>query len=190
MHVFTRKMRDATGKVATHRTNSNTPSKATGHIEPPALPHPDEILTVRWSGYFIPSSSTRPIAEIAAYYAAHPDSEGHPVSGDECARVRYSQCGDPDPDPTHRLPRRGALPGRAPRGRRRLDLRAHRPLPRHRPRRLPRRHRPGPGRGRARTGPRGPCAASPARAARRRLRLWSPRGARSPPEETKQWEHD
>lgn len=98
MHVFTRKMRDATGKVATHRTNSNTPSKATGHIEPPALPHPDEILTVRWSGYFIPSSSTRPIAEIAAYYAAHPDSEGHPVSGDECARVRYSQCGDPDPD--------------------------------------------------------------------------------------------
>lgn len=42
----------------------------------------------------------RPLAEIAAYYAAHPDSEGHPVSGDECARARYSQCGDPDPDPT------------------------------------------------------------------------------------------
>ncbi|WP_422117790.1 hypothetical protein [Brachybacterium sp. UNK5269] len=100
MHVFTRKMRDATGKVATYRTNPGTPDKATGHIEPPALPHPDEILTVRWSGYFIPSSSTRPLAEVAAYYAAHPDSEGEPISGDECARVRYSQCGDPDPDPT------------------------------------------------------------------------------------------
>lgn len=29
-----------------------------------------------------------------------PEAEGHPVSGDECARVRYSQCGDTGPDPT------------------------------------------------------------------------------------------
>lgn len=99
MHVFTRKMRDATGQVTTHRTNSGGVDPTTGHREPPARPHPDEILMVRWSGFFVPSSSTHPVAEIAAYYAAHPESEGHPVSGDEMARTRYSQCGDVDPDP-------------------------------------------------------------------------------------------
>lgn len=98
MHVFTRKMRDGTGQVATYRTNSGACAPVTGHREPPVRPHPDEILMVRWSGYFVPSSDTRPVAETAAYYAAHPESEGHPVSGDENARTRYSQCGDTNPD--------------------------------------------------------------------------------------------
>lgn len=98
MHVFTRKMRDATGKVATYRTNSGTPSKVTGHCEPPVRPHPDELLTVHWSGYFIPPSSSRSVAEVAAYYAAHPESEGEPISGDQLARTIRSQCGDSNPD--------------------------------------------------------------------------------------------
>lgn len=100
MTTYSRKMRDATGAVRTYRTNSNTPSAATGHREPPTHPDPDELLMVNWSGYFIPSGSQRVLAEVAAYYASHPESEGEPISGDETARARYSQCGDPNPDPT------------------------------------------------------------------------------------------
>ncbi|PZT98928.1 MAG: hypothetical protein DI630_18170 [Gordonia sp. (in: high G+C Gram-positive bacteria)] len=96
------KMIDATGKVATYRANSGIPDKSTGHCEPPKNPHPDEMLRVRWSGYFIPSSNRHPVAETIAYYAAHPDAEGHPVSGDELARTQHTQCGDPDPDQTYR----------------------------------------------------------------------------------------
>lgn len=99
MALHTQKMRDARGKVATYRLNANNPDTRTGHPEPPARPHPDELLRVRWSGYFIPSSNRRPLAETAAYYEAHPESEGHPISGDECARVRRSQCGDTGQDP-------------------------------------------------------------------------------------------
>lgn len=98
MATYRRKMQDATGAVRTYRTNSNAPSAATGHREPPALPDPDEVLLVNWSGYFIPPGSQRVLAEVAAYYAAHPESEGEPISGDETARARYSRCGDPSPD--------------------------------------------------------------------------------------------
>lgn len=94
MHVFTRKMRDATGKVRTYRTNAGTPSPATGHPEPPEHPHPDEVLKARWTGYFIPAMGGGSVVETAAYYAAHPESEGHPVSGDDTARTLRSQCGD------------------------------------------------------------------------------------------------
>lgn len=99
MALCTQKLRDAFGQVATYRTNSASPDRATGHPEPPEHPHPDELLRVRFSGYFIPANCRRPLADIAAYYAAHPESEGHPISGDECARVRHMQCGDPQPDP-------------------------------------------------------------------------------------------
>ena len=77
------KMTDATGAVHLYRpVPNNTPGV------PPEYPHPDAILRSRWSGYGIPPDETRSLEDVLAYYAAHPDSEGHPVSGDETVRFR------------------------------------------------------------------------------------------------------
>ncbi|GAB4097679.1 hypothetical protein GCM10028787_31540 [Brachybacterium horti] len=91
-------LRDATGKIARYRPWASNEGTQ-GRPEVPERPHPDEILRVRFSGFGIPHASRRPLSETIDYYAAHPDSEGEPISGDEVARFRHFQCGDPDPDP-------------------------------------------------------------------------------------------
>lgn len=65
----------------------------------PQLLDPDDRLKVHFSGYPVVPSGGRPILEVVAYYAAHPDSPGEPISGDQTARWRHLQCGDPAPEP-------------------------------------------------------------------------------------------
>ena len=90
MALVTReRMRDATGAVHLYTPCPDTPDRVTGHREPPEHPHPDAILRSRWSGHGIPRDETRSLECVLAYYAAHPDSEGHPVSGDETVRFRH-----------------------------------------------------------------------------------------------------
>lgn len=82
------RLRDAAGVVHLYTPCPDTPDRVTGHREPPEHPHPDAILHARWSGWGIPPDETRSLEDVAAYYVAHPDSEGHPVSGDETVRFR------------------------------------------------------------------------------------------------------
>ena len=88
MIVDRERLRDSTGAVHLYRPVPDTEDPVTGHREPPEHPHPDAILRSRWSGYGIPPDETRSLEDVLAYYAAHPDSEGHPVSGDETVRFR------------------------------------------------------------------------------------------------------
>lgn len=83
------RLRDAAGAVHLYTPCPGTPDRVTGHREPPEHPHPDAILHARWSGWGIPPHDYgSPLSDVIAYYAAHPNGEGHPVSGDETVRFR------------------------------------------------------------------------------------------------------
>lgn len=89
MIVDRERLRASTGVIRLYTPCPDTPDSSTGHREPPAHPHPDAILHARWSGWGIPPDETRSLEDVLAYQAAHPDGEGHPVSGDETVRLRH-----------------------------------------------------------------------------------------------------
>lgn len=98
MALVAQKMRDATGAIATYRLNTSSAGTQGNPDGIPAHPHPDELLCVVFSGFPVTPTGDRNVHDVAAYYAAHPESEGEPISGDQTARWRHLQCGDPDPE--------------------------------------------------------------------------------------------